>query len=165
MRMIFVETEAGELGTLADVVRTAFMGRLSAPAAEAAVGVPAALPSAPAAAIEAPEPVRLPFKFRKSPKVKRAPKSAGGGITAKPAAVAKRVTSEDSVPARCLEIIRKGPPRTTGEIYDVLRKQGFTGTNAAVYQACKFWRDKGLVVSKPDDSAEGGGVVKQYPAE
>jgi hypothetical protein len=47
----------------------------------------------------------------------------------------------------------------------VLRKQGFTGTNGAVYQACKFWRDKGLVVSKADDSAEGGGVVKQYPVE
>lgn len=78
--------------------------------------------------------------------------------------VTDRVTTEASVPARVFDLISKGPARTSGELYDWLRKKGFTGAISAVYSACHALKEKGRVVVKPDDSESGGGVMKYFPA-
>ena len=157
VRMFFVEADAQGIAAVADVVRMALgqpLALLLPPESQAA--------AVPAPVEEEPVPSRLPFKFKDARG--KAKKAAGAARTAEPAAVAPaRVTTEDTIPARVLDMIRKGPPRTSSQIYAVLRKQGFTGAISAVYNACAYHKQKGLVVTLADDSDEGGGVAKYHP--
>lgn len=154
VRMIFVEADAEAVAAVADVVRMALGVRpASALPDTAVVETPAAVPS-----IAAPAPARVQRRRKAAPAAK---KSAATPPQSPPAS---RVTTGESIPTRVLEIIRKGPPRTSGEIYDLLRKQGFTGAISPVYSACAAHKAKGLVVTKPDDSVEGGGTMKYHMA-
>lgn len=142
----------------AEVIRVALGGTLRASAAAASPTLPADSPSALLAAPEAASPAPVRRKKTGRPRGRRPAKAAAPEMPiAHP--------EELSLPKRVLAMIQKGPARTTGELFDELRRQGFKGTSGAVYQACKHWRDKGLVVGRPDDSDEGGGVMKQYPVK
>jgi len=90
---------------------------------------------------------------------------AGGAKRVKRAAPAPEAVKPDpaasGVSGAVLEMIRKGPPRTSGQIIEVLQKIDRHVTPAAVYSATNYWKNAGKIEGRVDE--EDGGLRKWHP--
>lgn len=98
------------------------------------------------------------YGLRRPPKVKeKAP--ARRTFPPRKAAAATHMPGDPTGADLVLMAIRKGPPRSSGELIAHL---GIA--NHLVYSSVNVFKKRGIIVGKPDDSDEGGGIMKWHPA-
>jgi hypothetical protein len=145
IRLAYAEVEeatAEDIAAVVSAVTSRGVSLISAPS-------PAAAEPAPLLLGETRIPGRRNLRKAAEKQQQDRPNENGSG---QPKAQGELTTAE-----AILAIVRKGPPRTSGEIYDVLReKHGFTGPIGNVYATLAYQKNKGEIESRNDDESEGG---------